>query len=290
MTIEVFEAFDSGDLSIARAAGQDATGLRYFVKGTEDRDEAAAEVLSSIPFTQRSLLIPKTLKLKRLESVGAWEAELQYADPDKTDKPKQMPRAVGEATWSFDATGATQRVFEAFSQTAYGTGAPDADNQINIRDGKVEGVDIIIPSLTITINQKFEGGSLTLSWAKAVADMVGTTNDATFIDEFDAGEMLFLGAQGTQPVAYNDDGSTAFGPRDVTFNFAYSKNRTGLSFGAITGVAKNGHQYVWFAYEVVENADSLKGGLVGVYVATVYEESDFDTLGIVNPDDYPAGV
>lgn len=293
MAIEVFEANDSRGLTIATGAGNDTADLAYIVTGTTDRDAAANAVIAAIPFTVRTTLVPKSLKLRPLEGVGQWRATLDYANPDKIDRPKQIPRAIGQATWSFDATGGQQRIFEAIAQTASGANAPDAGKQIQITDGKVEGVDIVVPSLTLTINQTFDGSTLDLDWVRAFAAMIGTTNDDTFLG-FAAGEVLLLGGQGTQPVAFNDDGSTAFGGRDLTFNFAISPNRADLAFDgpkiSVTDVAKKGHEYIWFAYEVSENTDSLTSDLIGVYVATVYEESDFSTLGIVDPDANPGGV
>lgn len=294
MAIEVFESQESGSLTLATGEGAESAPLEYYVTGTTSRDDAAAAVIAQLPFILRSRLVPRSLKMRpHGEALNVWKATVEYLEPDKVEKPKQMPRAIGQATWSFDATGGTARITECPAglggQATFGADAPDADSQINIVDGKPEGVDIVIPQLTLTINQKFAGATLTLSWVKSFANMVGKTNDATFLG-FAAGELLLLGGQGTQPVAYNDDGSTAFGERDLTFQFAYSENRTGLAFGGITGVDKNGHDYIWFAYEVTENADSLKGKLLGVYVATVYEEADFSTLGIVNPDSNPGGV
>lgn len=296
MAIEVFQSIESGELTLPTGDGSESAPLEYWVTGTDDRDAAAAAVINQLPFIVRNRLVPRSLKLKPEGAPNIWRATVEYLEPDKIDRPKQMPRAIGQATWSFDATGATQRIFECPAglggQATYGPNAPDADSQINIIDGRVEGVDIVIPQLTLTINQKFEGSTLTLPWVKAFANMVGTTNDDTFLG-FEAGELLLLGGTGTQPVAYNNDGTTEFGERDITFNFAYSQNRTDLSFAGsadFTNIEKKGHEYIWFAYEVVENIDSKKGKLIGVYVATVYDESDFSTLGIVNPDTNPGGV
>lgn len=297
MPIEVFTAASSGNLTLATGDGKESAPLEYFVTGTSDRDAAATAVINQLPFVIRSRLVPRSLKLQpHGDSIDVWKASVEYLEPAKIDRPKQMPRAIGQATWSFDATGGTTRITECPAglggQTTYGTNAPDADSQINIIDGKAEGVEIVIPQLTLTINQKFAGATLTLPWVKAFANMIGTHNDATFLG-FAAGELLLIGGNGTQPVAYNNDGSTAFGERDVTFQFAYSENRTDLSFAGaaeFTSIEKKGHDYIWFAYEVVENTDSLKGKLIGVYVATVYDESDFSTLGIVNPDTNPGGV
>jgi hypothetical protein len=293
MPIEVIEKATSRGLNLATGGGADDSEFEYWVTGSEDQSAVASAVIAAIPFVVRLSLIPKTLKLEKLESYGHWSASIKYASPDKVDKPKQIPRAIGQATWSFDATGGTQKVFEALAQTASGANAPAAGKQINIDAGKVQGVDIVVPQLTLTINQKFAGSTLTLPWVRAFAQLIGTTNDDTFLG-FEAGELLLLGGNGTQPVAYNDDGTTTFGERDVSFQFAYSPNRDDLAFSgdriSVTGVTKKGHDYIWYAYETAENTDSLAADLIGVYVATVYEESDYTTLGIVNPDDFPGGV
>ena len=51
-----------------------------------------------------------------------------------------------------------------------------------------------------------------------------------------AGECLFLGASGSKPGA--DDW-------EITFRFAASPNRTGITVGDIAGISKKGWEYLW---------------------------------------------
>jgi hypothetical protein len=88
-----------------------------------------------------------------------------------------------------------------------------------------------------------------------------------------AGEVLFLGATGAK---------RGRGDWEITFRFAASPNATGIAIGDITGIAKNGWDYLWVLYE--EQEDSTAKALVkypkAVYVEEVYPEGDFDALEI----------
>ena len=88
-----------------------------------------------------------------------------------------------------------------------------------------------------------------------------------------AGECLFLGASGSKR-----------GEEDweITFRFAASPNRTGITVGDITGIAKKGWEYLWVRYADAEDAaaKALVKKPVAVYVEKVYEDGDFSGLGI----------
>ena len=71
---------------------------------------------------------------------------------------------------------------------------------------------------------------------------------------------------------------------DPVLNFAFevSPNVTGYSIGGITGINKNGHDYIWFNFK--QEQDAATGLKVATpraaYVAEVYEEADFSTMKI----------
>jgi len=69
---------------------------------------------------------------------------------------------------------------------------------------------------------------------------------------------------------------------EITFRFAASLNRTGISVGSITGIAKKGWEYLWVRYADVEDAGSntLVKQPVAAYVEQVYEYGNFAALGI----------
>ena len=69
---------------------------------------------------------------------------------------------------------------------------------------------------------------------------------------------------------------------EITFRFAGSPNRSGLSVGPIGNIAKKGWEYLWVRYADAEDAasHSLVKAPLAAYVEKVYEEGDFSDLGI----------
>ena len=102
----------------------------------------------------------------------------------------------------------------------------------------------------------------------ALADLVGTVNDDVYIGR-PSGEVLFNGASGS----YRADGKI-----EVTFNFEISKNRTGIVVGDITGIDKEGWDYLWIRYQSDVDADTLVKIPAFAYVERVYPRADFNAL------------
>jgi hypothetical protein len=89
-----------------------------------------------------------------------------------------------------------------------------------------------------------------------------------------ASEVLFLGASA--------DESTASDFVDITYRFAASPNRTGITVGEITGIAKKGWEYLWVRYTDTEDATAkaIVKKPVGVNVKRIQKEGGFVGLGI----------
>ncbi len=87
------------------------------------------------------------------------------------------------------------------------------------------------------------------------------------------GEVLFLGASGSK--RGSDDW-------EITFRFAASPNKTGLTVGDIVNINKKGWEYMWVRYADAEDAvaKAIVKKPVAVYVEKVYEDGDFSGLGI----------
>ena len=69
---------------------------------------------------------------------------------------------------------------------------------------------------------------------------------------------------------------------EMSFRFASSENKTGLTVGEITGIAKKGWEYMWVRYANAEDstAKALIKKPIAVYIEKVYEDGDFSQLGI----------
>lgn len=217
----------------------------------------------------------------------AWHVEINYektgADDDDQSEPLKRSR-------SFDTSGGTSHITQAdggkinangSTTTRSGTerrfppSAPSMDSAIGVDDNGVQGVDIVVPALTWTETYDVPSDYVTSSYIKSVAALTGTTNDASF-RSFEAGEVLFLGASGSQEW----DSEKGDGPWSLSFKFVASKNLTGQTIGSITGIEKKGHEYLWVRYESSVSGSDLVKKPKYVYVNTVYREGAFSGLGI----------
>lgn len=177
-------------------------------------------------------------------------------------------RTPGSYSWSFDTTGGTALVvMSKETRASYPAGAPDHKQLIDVQGDTVNGTEIVIPSGRFTVNFRHPLGVVTQAKMNQLMDLTGTVNDSPFFGRA-AGEVLFLGATGS-------DGSDA--EAELAYQFAVSKNATGLSFGDIAGVAKKGWDVVWVRPESgVDTGNSVKKPQF-VYVERVYEEVDLAT-------------
>jgi len=202
---------------------------------------------------------------------NAWQVTINYektgADPTETDPLKRSR--------SFDTTGGTQHLTQAFGETKYGANAPDQKKAIGVDSNGVNGVDVVTPQLQWQESYDVPNAYVTSSWIRGVAGVTGTTNLSSFRG-FEAGEVLFVGCSGSQEW----DDQKGRGPWSLSFRFVASKNVTGETIGDITGVAKKGHEYIWVRYEDAVDSNTLLKKPKAVYVNKVYREAEFSALGI----------
>lgn len=240
--------------------------LVYVASGTTDDEYVKSFARAAIPgviTTVNGILYRGEIRVDP-EGHSLWTVTAPF------NRRKQQ---TGSYTWSFDTTGATVRITTAKQHVA--SFPADASNPdphkgtIGVtKNGDIEGAEIVIPALKLQVQFRHPLAQVTLPYAKKLARLTGTTNTAPWLDgNFAAGELLFLGAQGS-------DGSES--ESDLTYNFAASENAGGLTFGDIAGVVKKGHEYAWVEYE-----DSVTGGgeagtkAKRVHVERVYGETNF---------------
>jgi len=220
----------------------------------------------------------------------AWHVDIQYekVGADATE-PDPLKRSR-----SFDTSGGTQHITQALDNVTVFTSAgrspttvtsvgeykfpstaPSMNGAIGVDDGSVNGVDIVVPALTWTETYDVPHAYVTAAYIKAVAGLTGSVNNGGF-RSFDAGEVLFMGASGSQEW----DDQKGNGPWNLAFKFVASPNVTGQKIGDITNVTKKGHQYLWVRYEDAVSSNQLVKKPKAVYVNNVYREGDFSGLGI----------
>lgn len=180
-----------------------------------------------------------------------------------------------ERTFAGSTSGGSFNITQGYGVTSYappsGT-APNFQGAINVNEQGVQGVDVIVPQFEFSLTKTQENGFVSLAYTATLARMTGKTNNATF-ENFNAGELLFLGADFSQ----QSNGSAT-----LTYKFSASPNRTGITIGSITGIAKKGHEYLWVFYRPNLSGNFLVRIPVAVYVHKVYEDGDFSTLGITS--------
>jgi hypothetical protein len=195
-----------------------------------------------------------------------WKVTVPYA---------KKQHETGEYTLTFDTSGGTVHISASKATIAkYPTAtAPDCKQLIGVNGDQVDGVDVIMPALKMTVNFRHPAAFITLAQIKYLASITGMVNSATFLT-FAAGEVLFLGAAGSE-------GSEA--ETEVTYQFAMSSNATGLTIGDVTAIAKKGHDLAWIKYKDAVDAPGSTALPVKqpefVYVERVYDTVDL-ALGL----------
>lgn len=242
-----------------------------------DEQEATTALLAlPLPMTVQALANPDpaiwvAVPLKGLKpthvGAGVWEfvAEYRFEKGDDTDP----------AT-TFDTTGGTSRITQSKATVngypAPGYGVPNFGGAIGVTKDSIEGTDIVIPTYRWSDTYFFPNGTVDGTFKATLFAMTGRTNNAAFRG-FLTGEVLFEGVKGQR---------RGVGKWELTYNFAASPNVTGLSVGPITGIAKQGWQYLWVRYHDFE--DNTAGALVKrpvfAMVERVYDPGDFSLLGI----------
>jgi len=215
----------------------------------------------------------------------AWQLEVTYVkegaeDPEENDPLKR--------TRSFDTGGGTQHITQAETENRFGTNAPDQQKAIGVDGDSVNGVDIVVPSLTWTETYDVPHQFITAQYIKTLSKLTGTVNNAAF-RTFDAGEVLFLGSSGSQEW----DSAKGEGPWNLSFKFSQSPNAgagktlPALTIGTIANIVKDGHDYLWVRYEDAVASNALLKRPKAVYVNRVYRRENFTQLGL-GSDEPPA--
>jgi hypothetical protein len=280
MPLTWIEDGDSRQATIVRR-GKKATSSytkSYKVFGTDDDTVLHAEINAEITANGAYWQYPGVPGMQlTAEQYGvsylgdkAWQVTISYEKGGAEDGTEPLKRAR-----SFDTTGGTQHLTQAYAESRFGAGAPDQRKAIGVDSNGVNGVDVVVPQLQWQESYDVPNAYVTSAWIRGVAGVTGTTNNASFRG-FEAGEVLFVGCSGSQEW----DDQKGRGPWSLSFRFVASKNVTGETIGDITGVAKGGHEYLWVRYEDAVDSSTLLKKPKAVYVNQVYRPADFSALGI----------
>ncbi len=240
--------------------------LVYTLIGSEEDDEVRSLIEETLPafYTSGSQTVAfQSYSFKHIGG-GVSEATAKYG--------KINPAAPVE---TFEIGGHTQKIQKSISVPSYalpGQTAPDWGGAIGVSKGRVEGVDINVPTFDFTVKQFIPMGQLTTAYKVALADAAWTTNGSEFRG-YAAGEVLFKGVSGGQF-------SQEFA--ELTFKFSRSPNLTApFDFCGITVTAdKMGWEYIEAIFSDAVSNNYMIQKAIAVYVHMVYDESSFDILGI----------
>ncbi|MCA8952910.1 MAG: hypothetical protein KDE27_25595 [Planctomycetes bacterium] len=268
MAIEVIERLDSRRLVASRDGAQSSLDLVVTATGSSSEtaikqaiDAWSPAVTGNGPpfFYKQSIAV---------SCVGeeVWEGVVHY----DTTVPSVL---VAEESLEFDTTGGTQHVTQAIATNGiYPPSAPNFQGAIGVSDSGVEGVDIVVPNHTFALTRQF--AEVSVAYQQVLADLTGKINALPF-KGYDAGEVLFLGAQGKR------ESNTQF-PWTLSYRFAVQRNRANFAVGGIVVSLKYGWDYMWIRYRW--DTDDLAGRLVqvpdAVYVEQVYDAIDLAALGV----------
>jgi hypothetical protein len=303
MTLQWVPDTESRNASIARLGtrGTLAKDVPYIVLGATTEDEihlgANSYISSTVPFwtypNQPTVRLPAMSYDVEYLGDQAWRVTVHYerqgADSDNQTQPLRRSRA-------FDTTGQTEHLTRALDQLASGpsdaqkkfdvfgpTTITDNDElyAINFDGEQVHGVDVVAPALNWTEQYDVPGAYVTWDYVKKVSALTGTINVAPF-RSFDAGEVLFLGAAGSQ----DWDSENGDGPIRLQFKFQARPNAGSgktlppITVGNVTGVEKRGHDFLWVRYYKKIFNGQLFPRAESVYVSRVYRDGDLSLLGI----------
>ena len=256
----IVERFDSKEISESK--DNPSVDLIYMIMNTEDYATANGLMASTIPAKFGDLFLDDYHIVH--QGNGVWEGTARYV------------KWKSESQYSFDTGGGTQHVTQSIANvgkySASGFTAPDFFGAIGVTDDRVEGTDVTVPVFNFTETHYIPNLLVTGAYKLTLFNLTGKVNGATF-KGFAKGEVLFLGASGSK---------RGLDDWEITFRFAASPNVAGLSLGSITGIAKEGWQYLWVRF--IDDEDTTAKALikrpVSAYVEQVYSYGDFSGLGI----------
>lgn len=208
---------------------------------------------------------------------ATWEVPEWRADDGETP-PDSVP-------WSFDTTGGSAHInasrsvvgqYVASGVTEVAAGGSICDDG----QGNVNGADVVVPSCrmevvnTYTLSA-FNPGSLLAAYrktGKVNSGSLSITVGPGKVFTFSAGEALFAGVR----ASYDPKSGNV----QVYCNFLGSANESSISIDSITGISKNGHDFLDVRHitKKDETTGKMTRSVSEVIVHRVYEYTDLNGL------------
>lgn len=265
MSINHTELFDSRANEVL--VGSSSIELRYGVYGSEDEVEISEYVSSNI-LEIDFLGLPFQNWRANPVGGGIWIVTANYGS--------EVPRQVGDSSFTFEISNATRKITQSISTQHRGKvdgivdDAPDLKGAIGVNGDTVDGVDIHAGTFAFSETHYFYDDDITSEYKINLARMTPSVNNAAF-KGFQAGEVLFLGANGSR---------RGYQEWEITFRFAVQLNDTDIVFEGSEPFGKDGWDYFWVKYETSTGNNNYIKRPKYFYIERVYDRADFSVLGI----------
>jgi hypothetical protein len=262
----------------------------WVLAGTDNDAAAVALLNSSLPATainpldNSTLIRERTFGLRPIfvndNGTGAWEATVRYVKPDRQ---RQEPPEIDSVRITGSTKGGMKHAIMSLATVAaYPAGvAATTDNGklIGVTADSVEGVDVPEPALHFQVVKVFDPDGLpNLSTLKSLS---GSVNDASFtVTDTVTGLSITLAAGECRFEGVDFGGSRVDGGVEFSYEFSGSDNLTGIDVGAITGIAKDGWDYLWCKNKREVVAGEMTQKPTKAYVERVSKRASFGGLSL----------
>lgn len=258
--------------------GRSGTGktrqIVYLVRGTDDEELAIAAPadLAVAPSLWNGLI--RDDDATSIDQLGdeLWEVTVPYNEPGEPE--------IGEASFEFSFQAPSEHIQQSLETVgSYGTSPPDFGGAIGVRydNGRpvIQGVQLPTPTETFGYGFSIDPADIDQTYILGIGDMcergVKSSDAFTYQGKTYPAETLRL---------VSVRGSIRTSDRfHIRFGLSYQKNATGLAIGGISGIAKKGHNLLWFLYEDDEDSTRLIKKPTACYQERVFEKSSFGVLG-----------
>lgn len=269
MPATVTELFEGRTETVATTSTAE---IHYHVSGAEDEDAVKTAILNGTDLYYAGL-VRKSIEIAEHVIGEDWKVVVKYETPTPGDE-EEGP-VIPDSQFSFDTTGGTQHITNSLETVdSAGEVSEDLNGAIGFDEGTVAGCDITVPAYSFSETHYYTDGEIADVKA-AIFSTTGKVNTDAF-KEFEAGEVLFLGASGSRTGAKAND------LWEITYKFAAKENRTAVVIGGLGAVDVDGWNHLWIQYApaVDPGVNELIKTPIAVYVELVYESCAFSVLGL----------
>lgn len=212
--------------------------VAYMAVGLDDAVQVETEAFARLPLAIASVygvLYRQPLQVQRL-GYNVHEVYAEWAQ-----------RKWSALDWTIRGrtTGGTQKILGSLSTVATSADAPDFQGLIGVNaDGTVEGTEVGVPALQITIDVSYPLGFVNTAMAKLWSYNTYKVNNSAVLG-WAAGEVLYEGSE------FEDGSNTA---ARVSHNVSVSQNLAEFTAAGLNITAKQGWDFLWFLTEDAEHA------------------------------------